>query len=617
MTPRSRSLARALATLLPLLVLSSTPAAQAQRAALAEPQSIPAEWLTVAEASDFRATSSYDQTIAFLRRLEGRLPALHLDFYGTSGEGRPLPVVVVAADRAFTPEAAAAAGRPVVMIQNGIHGGEIDGKDACLMLLRDLALGRRPELLAAATLLVVPIYNVDGHERVSPFNRPNQNGPVEGMGFRTNAAGLDLNRDNLKLVSPEARALIGLVNRWRPHLHVDDHVTDGVDHDWVLTWAWAEAPEAPPTVDAWLAAHLPRVVAATAAAGHRTGPYVDLLDRADPAKGFTSRVAEPRYATGYFPLRNRPSILVETHSYKPYRERVLANRDFLAALLAEVGRDPRSLLDAVAAAEARTVALGRPAAPPSDVALTYAPAPPDRIRLPVYAWSLTPSEVMGRPILTYRRGEVREIEVDWVHRSVVAKAVARPRGYLLRPGWPEIEARLAGHGLAVRRLTRPVELTAETLRVSDPVYAPAPYQGLTAVTARVERRAEAVAMPAGALWVPADQPDFQVAVQLLEPEAPDSLFAWGMLSTVLERKEYIEPRVLEGLARDLLADPAVAAEWRAALADPAFAADPQARWLWWYRRTPSWDDRFGLLPFVRVTAGGLPAVAAALDESGR
>ncbi len=119
------------------------------------------------------------------------------------------------------------------MLQGGIHAGEIDGKDALLLLLRDLALGLHPAVLDRVTLLVVPIYNVDGHERVSRFNRSNQDGPEQGMGFRTNARGLDLNRDHLKLDSAEARALIGLVNAWRPHLHVDNHVSDGFDHAWV------------------------------------------------------------------------------------------------------------------------------------------------------------------------------------------------------------------------------------------------------------------------------------------------------------------------------------------------------------------------------------------------
>jgi hypothetical protein len=523
-----------------------------------------------------------------------------------------MPVAILSAAGEFTPELNAAAGRPVVMIQSGIHAGEIDGKDASLMLLRDMALGRRA--VPGATVLWVPIYNVDGHERVSPFNRPNQDGPVDGMGFRTTAAGFDLNRDHLKLQSPEARALVALAGRWRPHLHVDNHVTDGVDHDWVLTWSWVEPPQLSPLVGAWLAGHMPRVVAATAAAGHRNGPYVDLIDRADPAAGFSSRVPEPRYATGYYPLRHRPSILVENHSYKPYRDRVLANRDFLAALLDEIDRAGGDLVAAVTAAEAATVAAGRAGAEPTDVVLTWEPAPePDRIRFPVYAWRTIDSVALGAPILAYERGTVREVEVDWHHRSVAGIAVPRPRGYLVLPGWPQIEERLAGHGLRFQALARPAELTAETLRIAAPDYAPTPYQGLTRVEGAVARAAERVTVPAGALWVPADQPDFEVAVQLLEPEAPDSLFAWGLLSTALERKEYIDSGVLEGLAREMLAhDPSLAAAWAAALEDPAFAGDRQARWLWWFRRTPYWDGTVGRLPVLRVHEDGLPAVRAAL-----
>jgi len=573
---------------------------------------VPAEWLTVAERTEFRATASYDETVAFLRRLADSLPALKLEFFGTSGEGRAMPVAILSPWGEFTPEPNAAAGRPVVMIQSGIHAGEIDGKDASLMLLRDMALGRRA--VPNATVLWVPIYNVDGHERVSRFNRPNQDGPVEGMGFRTTASGLDLNRDHLKLQSAEARALVGLVDRWRPHLHVDNHVTDGVDHDWVLTWAWVEPPQLSPLVGAWLAGHMPRVLAATAAAGHRNGPYVDLTDRADPAVGFSSWVPEPRYATGYYPLRHRPSILIENHSYKPYRERVLANRDFLAALLDEIDRAGGDLVAAVAAAEAATAAAGRAGAEPSEVVLTWKPAPePERIRFAVYDWRTIDSVALGAPILAYQRGTVREVEVDWHHRSVAGITVPRPRGYLVLPGWPQIEERLAGHGLEFEALSRPAELTAETLRIAAPDYAEAPYQGLTRVEGEVARAAERVTVSAGALWVPADQPDFEVAVQLLEPEAPDSLFAWGLLSTALERKEYIDSGVLEGLAHErLAADPALAAEWAAALEDSAFAGDRQARWLWWFRRTPYWDDTVGRLPVLRVHEEGLPAVRAAL-----
>jgi len=573
-------------------------------------------WPTPAEASGYRATPSYQETLAFIRRVAAAAPEVRLEFYGRSGQGRPLPLVIVDSERRFEPGGPNRSSRPVVMIQNGIHAGEIDGKDACLELLRDWAAGRRRELLRAGTLLILPIYNVDGHERVSPFNRANQIGPDEGLGFRANAAGLDLNRDFLKAAAPETRALLTLVDRWDPDLHVDVHVTDGSDHDWVLTWSWAEAPQIAPTVDRWLATHMPRVLAATEAAGHRCGPYVELVDGNDPSKGFGSWVGGGRYATGYFPLRNRPSLLLEMHAYKPYRQRVPAVRDFLAALLTELVEVGAALHRAVAAADAETVALGGSDAAPSRVPVAFAESEAaDTATLPIYAWDLESSLVSGRPLLRYRRGEVRELQVPWHHRVKVTGAIPRPRGYLLEAGWPEIEDRLATHGLNLERLPGPVEVEVESLWVSDPEYSPGTYQGLTRVEASASARRERRTFPAGTVWIPADQPRFAVAVQLLEPECPESLLAWGLLSSVFERKEYIDPRSLERLALELIRDEGVAAAWQAALADPEFAGDPRRRYLWWYQRTPYYAvQEVGRLPFFRAlarpeAAGGDPAPA--------
>ncbi len=559
---------------------------------------------TPAESAGFKATPSYDETLGFIRELSTRWPAIRVEEFGKSASGRPMFAVVVARDDALTPQTAQRSGRPILMIQNGIHAGEIDGKDACLMILRDMALGRHRDLLDNLILVIVPVYNVDGHERVSRFHRPNQNGPEAGMGFRTTTDGHDLNRDHLKLDTPEARALIGLFNRWKPHLHVDDHVTNGVDHDWVLTYSWVEGPQIAPSLDAWLARHMPAVRAATEAAGHRIGPYASLIDSSDPSQGLNTYVGEPRYATGYFPLRNVPSILVENHSYKPYRERVLANRSFLLALMQRVAAEPRQLLDAVAEARRRTVSLGRPDAEPSDVVLRYTVAEPtETIPFPVYDWYTPTSVVTGGSMLRYRSGQVREIEAPWAHRPRPEVAVRRPRGYLVPPGWPVIEERLVGHGLVTQRLRSPVELDVETIRISEPRQgrrSRPSYQGRTTLSVNVERRMERRSFPAGTLWIPADQPDFEVAVQLLEPEAPDSLLSWGLLSIVLERKEYIGPGVLEDLARSMLEDDAIKAAWALALEDESFAADRTARYTWWYRRTEYWDETVGLLPVMRL-----------------
>lgn len=570
----------------------------------------PASPPTPAEVSAYRSTPSAAETREYLHRLAaGSVGRLTVMSFGLTAEGREMPLAVLSRDGLTSPEAARAAQRPVVLVLAGIHAGEIDGKDALLALLRDFTLG--PQDLAAtlgdAVLLVVPIYNVDGHERVSPWNRPNQDGPVLGMGFRTTTAGFDLNRDFVKLETPEAQALAGLVARWRPHLVVDTHVTDGSDHDWTLTWSWVEAPQLAPGADAWMRSHLAPALVATEEAGYRTGPYVDLQNGADPAAGFSSWVGAPRYSSGFFPLRGRPSLLIEMHSYKPYEKRVKALYAFLGSFLAEVGKGGKELVEAVAKAEAEIVAKGTRDAQADDLVLAWRAKPTgETLHWPVYDWHTESSVVTGEPFLDYRRGvqrgdDPRGLVVPWVHRSEPERTVPRPRGYIVLAGWPAIEAKLALHGIHTCRLEKGLTLEVETLRVESPSFAQRPYQGRHGAEATVVRTRERVAVPAGSLWLPADQPDFELAAQLLEPDAPDSLFSWGLLSSVVERKEYIERRVLEAEARRRLAeDAAVAAEWRSALADATFAADPRARFEWWWRRTPYWDARVGQLPILRV-----------------
>jgi len=359
------------------------------------------------------------------------------------------------------------------------------------------------------------------------------------MGFRATAHGINLNRDHMRAASIEMRSLLDLVNRWRPHLHVDNHVTNGSDHAWVLTWMVAEAPTVAPSVDRWLDRHLPKTLDMTEQAGHQTGPYVDLKDRNDPTKGFAWLPISPRFSTDYFPLRNRPSILIEMHARKPFMDRVLANRDFLLSLVATVEQDPDSLVKAVAAAEAATVEKGRPKSKPSEIVVRWRPSGnSEPVVWPAAQWDLRESVVTGTPLLSFRHGTYREIEVQWQHGQEAEMVLQRPRGYLVLPGWPQIERLVSDHGLVARRIPDQLETEVETIRVSDPELLTYPYQGTVPVDDfTVSRQTELRSVPAGAVWIPADQPDFEVAVQLFEPEAPDSMLRWGMLNTVFERKE--------------------------------------------------------------------------------
>jgi hypothetical protein len=247
------------------------------------------------------------------------------------------------------------------------------------------------------------------------------------------------------------------------------------------------------------------------------------------------------------------------------------------------------------------VARGRAAAPSSDVALTYDVGGSDSLRIPVYAWRTETSVVTGQPFQRQRRGEAGPPSFPWQHVPRVVKSVPRPRGYFVLPGWPQIEQPLKMHGLQVARVDEPVEIEVETSRLAAPRFAARTYQGVHQVeSVEVTRRLEKRRIPAGSLWIPADQPDFEVAANLLEPEAPDSLLSWGLLSSVFERKEYIDLPVLEDLVREMLKDPKAAAEWDAALEDETFAKDREARQLWWYRRTRYWDETVDLLPVFRA-----------------
>lgn len=566
-------------------------------------EDIPAEWLTIAEKNGFEITASHSQTLDFLERAAAESEMIQVTTFGNSGLGRRLPLVIVSSDGFFTPEAAHAAGKPVILIQSCIHPGEVDGKTASLMILRDIVLGRHTDLLDAGVILFAPIYNADGHEDISPTNRANQHGPVGGMGFRTTATGLDLNRDHLKLDSVEARSLASLVNYWQPHLHVDNHVTNGSHHHWILTWSRAEAPQLAPSLDRWLETHLPPVFARLELGGIPNGPYVSLIDGTNPAAGIDSSVAGPRYSTGYFTLRNRISLLVEMYAYAPFDARVRANKALLEELLREIAREPNTLVKAVDQAGARTIDLGLPDAKPSEIVLRWRTTTgDDTVSFPVCRWTNQDSMVTGKPMIRFSCApDDPVLDVPWRHRPEAELNIERPRGYILMPGWIEAERRLLLHGLIMRKLSAPMTLEVETIRLAHAKTASSPYQGRVGIEDfETSRRTERREIPEGALWIPANQPDFEIAVQLLEPEAPDSLVRWGLLNSVFERKEYIGLDTLEALAQNMLSNPETRKSWEEALKDEDFANNGSARYIWWYQKTAFWDESVGLMPVYRV-----------------
>jgi len=580
------------------------------------------DWLTPAEISGYRTTPRYDETLAYLRRLAAAAPKqMRLEVFGKTGEGRDLVAAVVSGDGVFEPEALHRAGRPVLLIQNAIHAGEMDGKDACLALLRDMLVTKaRAALLERTVLVVIPIYNADGHERFGPYNRINQNGPTE-MGWRTQGRNLNLNRDYLKADAPETRAFLRLWNRWLPDFFVDNHVTDGADYQYDVTFGLADGPDADPALASWqrdvVAPYLKAEVDAT---GHLAGPFINLVDETDPARGLEDWGAPPRFSNGYVVLQSRPGMLVEMHMLKDYRTRVTGNYEILRALVQILNRDSALLAGLTRDADAATIAAGRAAAREASFPLRTGPGretEPFDFRGIGFRRSL--SEVSGRVFIEYT-GENENRTIPRPKGRTTLLAVAPPRAYIVPAPWRDVIDVLEVHGVRVLRTTAPWQAEVGTYRCDGLRWPERPFEGRHPMLAAAREEEalrcrpvrERLDFPAGSAVVPLDQRAAKVAIHFLEPEAPDSAVQWGFFDAIFEQKEYGDDRVLEKLARTMMAhDPALREEFERKLAsDAKFAADPRARLEFFYRRSPWWDARIGLYPVGRLaTLEGVPLAA--------
>jgi hypothetical protein len=569
--------------------------------------SVPRIWLTRAERTQWKQTSDYEEMMRNLRSFEAGSRWVKLEIIGKTGQGRDLPMLILSKDRAFTPDAARALGKPIVLIQNGIHAGEIEGKDASAMLVRDLAaLHKYDALMDSVILLVLPTFSADAAERRSHFNRINQNGPDE-MGWRHTPIGLNLNRDYTKLDAPEMRALIGNVyTKWWPDLLIDNHTTDGADYRYDITYATNHGAGVPPSLDRWYADAIDKgMVQRLTELGHLVSPYLDFKTGNDPRGGIEYNNSLPRFSTGYPPLQSRAALLVETHMLKPYGSRVKATYDLMLSVLQEIHNHPRALLDAVRDAEAAAVARAQ-SKDPAKRMLVLASALSDKgvpVSFKGVQTTWEPSDITGTLIPHYSSAPWDSTVL--LYRETIPQLTVRlpEGGYVVPQEFTDILDRMALHGIRVRRLARAWADTVEMTRVTGHTIAAEPYEGranvrVTAVATERQYRT----FRAGDVWVPLDQRGGALAATLLEAQSPDGFMAWGFFLTVFQKKEYGADYVVEPMARAMMAhDPKLAADFRAKLeADSAFAKDPGARSDWFYRRSPWRDPEQDLHPIARA-----------------
>ena len=560
-------------------------------------------WITPSERSGLTATPDYDETFAWLRTLVAAAPELEMISIGRSLQGRDIWMVIASADQQFTAQALVNNGKPTLLAHAGIHSGEIDGKDAGLMLLRDMTVAaKRRELLASSNFLFIPILNVDGHERSSVFNRINQRGPAN-MGWRTNARNQNLNRDFTKLDTPGVRAVVRVIREWQPDLYLDLHVTDGADYQYDITFGgngrrgWSAA------IGNWIEdIYRPAISAGLTAQGHAPGGLIFAANGQDMRDGFLTWTGDPRFSNGYGDAIHLPTVLVENHSLKPYRRRVLGTYVLLAETLQLLAREQESLSRAVAQDHARR---------PQSIPLGFKRnenSKPEKVPFKGISSERYKSEVSGGEVVRWTGEPVTELipEVLMDQPTVMASV---PQAYGVPAAWADVAERIALHGIEVEKLVDPLTVSAEIYRLPDAGIAkpsswtPNPFEGHIRIDPGVPvSHAVEMTLPAGSYRISTDQPLGELLVLLLEPASPDSFLQWGFFLELFTRTEYAEAYVLEPLARAMLAkDAGLRARFEEKLSvDEEFATSPYQRLMWFYEQTPFYDEQYLLYPVVRI-----------------
>jgi hypothetical protein len=558
--------------------------------------------LTPYEQSGCKTTPRYAQTMEYCKKLKASSPYLKIESIGKSPQGRDIPLLIVDHNRNFTPSAVRKSGNVVLMIQACIHAGEPDGKDAGLMLLRDMLLnGKHKELLDHVTLLFIPIFNVDGHERFGPFNRINQNGPDE-MGWRTTAQNLNLNRDYLKADAPEMQEWLANVNQWNPDFFIDCHVTDGADYQYKLTYSLELGGNMEAGLTAWTRDYYEKNMLSLLEADNTPAfPYVEFRNWHDPRSGLYLSPAPPMLSQGYFAVRNRPGLLIETHMLKDYKTRVEATYKTILHTMELLNRDRTNFLQTIRQADLYTASAEFRK---KDFPVKFKTSYKDSVLINFKGveYESVKSDLTGGEWFIYHREKSATFKIPFFTKAEPIVNVKLPEAYIIPVEWIDVIKRIHLHGLKSYTINKPTVFTVQGYRFKNINYRSASYEGRFSASFDLDTLTMTREYQPGSVIVPMNQSLARVAAYLLEPSADGSLAYWGFFNSVMEQKEYTESYVMERVAREMLAkDPNLQKEFDQKKAlDAKFAANPEAIINWFYSKSPWWDSQLNLYPVGRL-----------------
>ncbi|GAP42285.1 zinc carboxypeptidase [Lentimicrobium saccharophilum] len=560
------------------------------------------DWKTHYEQSDFKKTSSYTETLDYFNRLDAASPMAATIILGKSPQGREIPMMIIDRDGLKDPLAIRSKGRVITLIQACIHPGEPDGKDAALVLLRDMLISKKHrELLDKTSILFIPILNVDGHERFGPYNRINQNGPEE-MGWRTNAHNLNLNRDFLKADAVEMQHWLRMYSNWLPDFFIDIHTTDGADFQYALTYDIEVYGNLDSGITRWLSnIYEARITAKMKENGFPIFPYVQFRNWHDPRSGLRTGAAPPMISQGYAALQNRPALLIETHMLKDYKTRVNATIQMLIHTLFIINHQADNLKTLIEMADKSTAA---PAFRKQPHPVSWKTSTIDSTMVDFYGfdYQVLKSDLTGGDWFVYDNARPIVMKLPFFNKSVPETTVLLPEAYIIPAEWTEVINRMKLHGIKMDILSEPAEITVKSYKFKDYEFRKTPNEGRHMVSTGLTESEEKRIFPAGSAIVATSQRTARVIAAILEPAASGSYVEWGFFNAVFEQKEYSETYVMEKMAREMLEkSPELRREFEAKKSEPGFTGNQWTMLNWFYSKTPYWDQQFLKYPVGKIT----------------
>ena len=488
---------------------------------------------TAAERSNYEKTSTYDEVMDFLFEAQKRSDKINIIRFATSTEGRMIPLVIISSEGIKNPLELKLTSKPAVLLMANIHAGEVEGKEALQMLIREIISGADEGILDTQVILALPIFNADGNDKFGK-NRHDIGPALAGVRF--NGQQLDLNRDAIKLESPEMRALIKLFNEWDPVLFVDMHTTNGSYHQEPVTYSPQLCPNSDPQlVDYMWKKFLPTVTETLKKKyGYDSIPYGNFVDREQPEKGWEGDAYAARYNTNYVGMRNRFSILDENYSYADFKTRVMVSLSFVKSILFYTRQNIREMQKMVTAADIKTQTVYCK----ENFALEYKVEKLMEFTIKSYVFEKEPIKPEDRnkyppwvkDFIVKKTDVLKDYKVDYFAKPVPTRNISLPEAYIILPFHDEVIQALKNHGIAVERIRKPIQTTAENFVIEKLELATQLFQGHVLLTVKGHYDEVEVTIPADSYFVSMKQPLARLIPVMLEPESEDSLINWGFFN---------------------------------------------------------------------------------------